>query len=555
MLPATISTSVAPETINKVTRLFNGSVTDILHELLQNARRAGASMVAVSTIGRAGDRLLHLVDDGHGIADPASIVTLGRSGWNDAIARREDPAGMGVFSLAGRDVIIRSWSQAHRQGWCAHIPAAAWESSRQIAISPDPIGRGTAISIRMDSAWEDEILPALSHVARHYPLPVTFDGESLEQTPWLDEAIYEERWNGCRIGVVKEHHRLGGAARLNFHGLTIPCRMPIVQQVGRGEEWTVLVDIIDCPAIQLVLPARKEVVQNDAVTALCEAARKAIYGAIARESAHRLSHKDWLEARRLGVTLPEAECRLHGWCAPHAARGESYMTGSGFSDATMIIMPDVAAILAQPAELAIQQHKPFSGPLVFDEPAFAGYRWYDGLARVQTLGFTIEQEGRTFHITDENGAPSDVDNGYVEQLTLEATIVHRGATKTVTCGADVAFAPDFDLSTEVDDVAIFVRLGAEPPARNVISLLQRAAFEPSSDSCADSYETQEERFRRDASDRVLALLEGTDAALEAHVRALFRDYPVDVPADRSVTITMTLAGVSVTIAERRPEVG
>ena len=231
------------------------------------------------------------------------------------------------------------------------------------------------------------------------------------------------------------------------------------------------------------------------------------------------------------------------------------MTGSGFSDATMIIMPDVAAILAQPAELAIQQHKPFSGPLVFDEPAFAGYRWYDGLARVQTLGFTIEQEGRTFHITDENGAPSDVDNGYVEQLTLEATIVHRGATTTVTCGADVAFAPDFDLSTEVDDVAIFVRRGAEPPARDVISLFQRAAFEPSCDSCADSYETQEERFRRDASDRVLALLEGTDAALEAHVRAIFRDYPVDVPADRSVTITITSAGVSVTIAERRPEVG
>ena len=56
MLPATIFTSVAPETINKVTRLFNGSVSDILHELLQNARRAGASTVAVSTIGRAGDR-------------------------------------------------------------------------------------------------------------------------------------------------------------------------------------------------------------------------------------------------------------------------------------------------------------------------------------------------------------------------------------------------------------------------------------------------------------------------------------------------------------------
>ena len=135
------------------------------------------------------------------------------------------------------------------------------------------------------------------------------------------------------------------------------------------------------------------------------------------------------------------------------------------------------------------------------------------------------------------------------------TVAHGDAVTTVACDADVAFGPDFDLSTEVDDVVIFVRRGAELLARDVISLLQRAAFEPSSDSCADSYETQEERFRRDASDRVLALLEGTDAALEAHIRGLFRDYPVDVPADRSVTVTMTSAGVSVTIAERQPEVG
>lgn len=34
MLPATISTSVAPETINKVTRLFNGSVTDIVSTVI-----------------------------------------------------------------------------------------------------------------------------------------------------------------------------------------------------------------------------------------------------------------------------------------------------------------------------------------------------------------------------------------------------------------------------------------------------------------------------------------------------------------------------------------
>ena len=42
MIPATIATAVAPETIAKVTRLFNNTAFDVICELLQNARRAGA---------------------------------------------------------------------------------------------------------------------------------------------------------------------------------------------------------------------------------------------------------------------------------------------------------------------------------------------------------------------------------------------------------------------------------------------------------------------------------------------------------------------------------
>ena len=110
MIPATIATAVAPETIAKVTRLFNNTAFDVVTELFQNARRAGAIAVAVLIQTGGPDTLLHIIDDGHGIADPAAMVTLGRSGWSEQTRRMEDPAGMGVFSLAGRDVIVRSFS-------------------------------------------------------------------------------------------------------------------------------------------------------------------------------------------------------------------------------------------------------------------------------------------------------------------------------------------------------------------------------------------------------------------------------------------------------------
>jgi hypothetical protein len=285
MLPATIATSVAPETIAKVGRLFNGSAHDVLSELLQNARRAGASLVTVTTAGNGGDRLIHIVDDGSGIADPTAVVTLGRSGWSEETKTSEDPAGMGVFSLAGRDVIIRSWSQPERQGWMTHIPAGAWESSRPIVVSKDPIARGTAITVRIPQEWSDGLEGAIRQVARYYPLPVTFNGEPVEQESWLAGAILVEEWNGCRIGIFRAEsaHSRSGDPRLNFHGVTIPLPMSGIGEVGRGQVWNARVDIVDCPAIQLVLPARKEAVQNAALEELRTAITVAVFRTIAAQ--------------------------------------------------------------------------------------------------------------------------------------------------------------------------------------------------------------------------------------------------------------------------------
>ena len=48
MNPTVIRPSVSSKTITKVTRLFNGTIGDILGELLQNSRRAGASRIDIA---------------------------------------------------------------------------------------------------------------------------------------------------------------------------------------------------------------------------------------------------------------------------------------------------------------------------------------------------------------------------------------------------------------------------------------------------------------------------------------------------------------------------
>ena len=82
MNPTVIRPSVSPKTITKVTRLFNGTIGDILGELLQNSRRAGASRIDIACCADQDAARLTLVDDGTGVAHPQTMIALGDSGWS-----------------------------------------------------------------------------------------------------------------------------------------------------------------------------------------------------------------------------------------------------------------------------------------------------------------------------------------------------------------------------------------------------------------------------------------------------------------------------------------
>src|SRR3546814_6395293 len=87
--PATIRPEVGPSLITKVSRLFNGTLGDVLLELFQNARRAGARAIHVAVYNLPAGTALSIYDDGCGIDDPANLLTLGDSGWQQDISARE----------------------------------------------------------------------------------------------------------------------------------------------------------------------------------------------------------------------------------------------------------------------------------------------------------------------------------------------------------------------------------------------------------------------------------------------------------------------------------
>jgi len=552
-LPSTIHASVGQSLIGKVSRLFNNGVADVLAELLQNARRAGASEVDIDVIDTEDHKLLVLRDNGSGIDDPAKILTLGDSGWSGDIARSEDPAGMGVFSLAGRHVEIRSYSPTVGMGWRVVIPPEAWESGEPLSIEPCDIGSGTEIRIDMPEAWQRDLPSAASNAARHYPLPVRYRGDRLDREDFLAGACRIEEWQGCRIGIYRDRGSWPTSyPRINFHGLTVLCQMPSVTEVGVDRCWQVRVDILESAVLHLVLPARKEMVQNAALENLREAAERAIYRTIAERSGHRLAHAQWLRARDLGVDLGEAESWLPAWF-PHTAEGIRNHEFECVRDVPMILFPEHGPAIEQCAARVLQRGDPLGGTLVSEVTAFAGYRWYDRLPRIANLSFAISTEAGTFRCEDDLVSLPGLVSGRVTSIALDAAVSLPGDGEDAASHvipADVLILPDDGWSCDLDTVVVLLTQSCTIDPEDLAILLEDACFCAGDDADNDSWETQWREFRMRARQVANTLLLGEDAAILERIRDIVSEEVAWlIPAGRKVTILTGEASVELSFAD------
>lgn len=540
MNPTVIRPSVSPKTITKVTRLFNGTIGDILGELLQNSRRAGASRIDIACCADQDGACLTLVDDGTGVADPQTMIALGDSGWSQHIHEAEDPAGMGVFSLAGKDTRISTRHADADTGWSVHVPADGWTGAKDIAVVPLARPVGTTITFLMPGLSEQTTERILREVAKFYPLPVFFNGAQVPREDFLAKAIYIAEWNGSQIGVFegREYHQ---DPTTNFHGMVLTRKLASVSESLGGKTYHARLDIGATPGLALVLPARKEFVENAAFAALQAACKRTIYAALAHRGQHRLSFENWKEARDLGVALPEADPCLPRW---HAAIAESDNVNVEYEEvaagADTILVADLEPDIAQGLERALREH-PLRPHLVENHPAYAGYGWYDALHQLGNVRFYVSA-GEQGHVIAENGSfPPLDDHVRAETIELRFCVFHRASEtqREERIPADVAFVMGEDgWYSGVDQIRIAFVPGPALTPETLVDLIENVCFCASDDSEADSWDTQHEHFLRDARELAARVLLGEDEAIAARIRDTLAGILWVIPKDRQVAITV-----------------
>ena len=280
-------------------------------------------------------------------------------------------------------------------------------------------------------------------------------------------------------------------------------------------------------------------VQNSALDALREACDAAIFRTIAREGHHRLSYTQWLRARDLGISLPEAAPFLHLW-TPRIAETNDIFPGERIAGEPMIIMPTQSANIEQCVNRALKSGDGLGGSPVRAMPEFAGYGWYNALPRVLGLSFQVETDDETFHYDEGASVPEDLSSGRVGTITLElaarATADSEEPADILALPADMLIVPT-DCRSDLDDVAILLGTDCAITPGELASLLEASCFWPNEDCDADSHYTQQAAFEMQARFAANMLLLGEDAAVLERVREAMRQHVTWlIPKDRAISM-------------------
>ena len=547
-IPTSFHACVADHAISKVSRLFNATLDDIFAELFQNARRAGATQISVSQVDYPDiGPVICLIDNGPGLSDPRDLFTLGQSAWENDIQSIEDAAGMGFFSLAGRRVRIIAQRQGTSRSWMIDAEPESFGGTVPITCREGPSNHdGTTVLIAAKA--NESFVAAANHAARYLPIDVLVDGVLTPRKDFLAGAEYVEEWKGIRIGIY-DHGPVGfrHSENVNFHGVTLHGRLPSVAQEFH-RSYHARLDVTQCADLKLVLPARKEIVENAFMDKLRTHITTVFFRLIEAAGAHSLPYESFKRAAALGVDLPPATMMLREF-KPSDADCDQACLGAvrAITSDDVIFESDGGAIEEQNLASALSAQR--AETQLYDPKAtFEGYEWYDRLSRLSV------EECRVIGDTDTVCvAPGDrlTMSERPDQLEIHCTLSDSIHSEEWTLKTDWLILGEDGWG--LDEVYIAVTKSSKATSADLVDFLERALFCPSDDAEAGSYDQQQRWFRDEAEDLAINLLE---TSLEAQVNAIIRVIDRELywlrRQDRIITVEIGKGRIEVSGCDTKP---
>jgi len=414
----TIRGSIDGSVLTRAAQFFSLSLGTIISEVLQNARRASATKVVVTTEKTGSLFRVTIADDGNGVPDFNILTTFGASGWSDDSSPAEDRAGMGLFSLAAYGCVVSS------MGRRAELSPEVFRGQAEAAITKVPFSHGTTVSFSLPRDVERgenptglDFMQSMVQETLFYPIPVELDGTLLRNAIFMSHAEWVTDHAGVRIGV---HGEATWARWCDEHDLALPSggvtdggfisfgghlvQAPFAAVDEDGHEWRVLIEVGEGASMKLKLPMRDAVVRDGAWTDVMAAMAASLCRERSRSGGHRLPMELVALARSTGEAVEDPELHLRPFAERYlrlavlggdGRRGTmESMTGGRASDA--ILVPPGWRPQALDALLNLAVREGWGGRLARWNGYLAGVTSYDALPRIIRIDVIVgENDGRT----------------------------------------------------------------------------------------------------------------------------------------------------------------
>jgi hypothetical protein len=160
--------------IGRIGEMFSKGTT-VVGELMQNARRAGATKVIIET-DRTSKQMV-VIDDGCGVEDFQKMITIAESDWSDEILESEDPFGIGFASavFAAEKITVES------RGKQISFTAADIVAQRAIPVQASGFIGGTRVTLTGLKQDMQRLELSFIGYARGFAIPVLHNGAELER--------------------------------------------------------------------------------------------------------------------------------------------------------------------------------------------------------------------------------------------------------------------------------------------------------------------------------------------------------------------------------------
>lgn len=179
----TIGLKVNEKNLVSHLKLAFSNGTTYIAELMQNARRAGATQISI-TYDEQAERLV-IEDDGCGIGDLQHILEVAESGWDEATKAEESPYGIGFLSA----LFAAKQCQVESRGGSVSFDTAHALAFGDVTVFPSVYTKGTRVALEGGIAFNES---ALKGYTKGFPIPVFLNGLELERPHAVDQLPFVE---------------------------------------------------------------------------------------------------------------------------------------------------------------------------------------------------------------------------------------------------------------------------------------------------------------------------------------------------------------------------